>query len=86
MSKTIIIGLLVLIAILLSIIIAVANKIDRTEVIEKKVSCSVYQEVYTESAKGCDKIAGCTCLHKNFFGYGTCDTCQCVRYITKCGE
>jgi len=84
MKNITIMGLLVLIALLLSILIIDNIRTDKIEIIEKEVQCATYQEVYTNEAKGCDKIPNCGCLHRNWFGYGTCDSCQCVRYITSC--
>ncbi|MBI2659175.1 hypothetical protein HYX05_03715 [Candidatus Woesearchaeota archaeon] len=31
----------------------------------------------TKEVSGCDKINGCTCIHKSFLGLGDCDTCTC---------
>ena len=83
MSKLIITGLLIVVAILAITLVKVAN-VHKTEVIEKQVKCSVYQDVYTSQTKGCDKIPNCGCLHNTWFGYGACDTCQCIKYVTRC--
>lgn len=37
------------------------------------------ETTYTTSAKGCDKIAGCSCLHESYGGLGACDSCQCTK-------
>jgi hypothetical protein len=31
----------------------------------------------TKTVAGCDKIQGCTCLHKSWAGLGACDSCEC---------
>ena len=31
----------------------------------------------TKTVAGCDKIQGCTCLHKSWGGLGACDSCEC---------
>ena len=83
MKKLIILGLIVIIVIMFITLVAVANT-HRTEVVEKQVKCSIQQDVYTSSAKGCDIIPNCGCLHRTFFGFGACDSCQCVKYVTRC--
>lgn len=75
-GKRIIILLLTVIIVLLVIQIFVSRSHTET--------CSVSHEVYTSNARGCDKIPNCGCLHKGFFGFGPCDSCQCVRYTTSC--
>jgi len=47
---------------------------------------SVWQIPYTVSGtsnqqvstSGCDKVSGCTCLHKSWFGLGACNSCNCI--------
>lgn len=46
--------------------------------------CGTHVEQYESSAKGCDKIQGCTCLHEAWLGLGSCDSCSCNRVVSNC--
>ena len=40
---------------------------------------SLTWESYVVSAKRCDVVLNCWCIHHNF--WGTCDSCQCQRQV-----
>ena len=46
--------------------------------------CGTHTETYTSSAKGCDKLNNCECLHKSWGGLGACDSCECTREVSNC--
>jgi hypothetical protein len=50
----------------------------------KKQFCGTHQESYTTDTSGCDNMNNCRCLHKSFFGLGSCDSCQCFREVSNC--
>lgn len=46
--------------------------------------CGTHSETYTSNAKGCDKMSGCSCLHKEALGFGSCDSCECTKEVSNC--
>ena len=46
--------------------------------------CGTHTETYTSSALGCDGMSNCRCLHKQYFGVGDCDSCECTRQVSNC--
>lgn len=81
-KQTIIMGLLGILIIVSALNLTESMK--QKETILEQNQCISQPQIYTEEVKGCDKIPNCGCLHRNLFGFGTCDTCQCVRYIVDC--
>lgn len=50
----------------------------------KSAVCGTHTETYTSSAKGCDKMNNCECLHNSWGGLGACDSCSCTREVSNC--
>jgi len=46
--------------------------------------CGTHTETYTSSAKGCDGMQNCRCLHESWGGLGACDSCECTREVSNC--
>lgn len=46
--------------------------------------CGTHTETYTTSAKGCDNMANCRCLHESWGGLGACDSCECTKEVSNC--
>ena len=46
--------------------------------------CGTHTETYTSTAKGCDKMSNCECLHNSLLGLGACDSCQCTKEVSNC--
>lgn len=50
----------------------------------KSQVCGTHPETYTSSAKGCDQMTGCRCLHQSWGGLGSCDSCECTKEVSNC--
>ncbi len=46
--------------------------------------CGTHTETYTTSAKGCDGMSNCKCLHQSWAGLGSCDSCECTKEVSNC--
>lgn len=46
--------------------------------------CGTHTEYYQSSAKSCDKIQNCECLHESWGGLGACDSCNCAKEVSNC--
>ena len=46
--------------------------------------CGTHSEAYTSSAKGCDQMENCKCLHTSWAGLGSCDSCECTKEVSNC--
>ena len=50
----------------------------------KQAACGTHTETYTTNALGCDQMQNCQCMHKQYVGLGSCDSCQCTREVSNC--
>ena len=46
--------------------------------------CGTHTETYESSAKGCDQMSNCRCIHNSWGGLGSCDSCSCTREVSNC--
>lgn len=75
-------GIIIVIVIIVIIVLVVINGGSQGGVREKV--CGTHTETYTSSAKGCDKMNNCECLHNSWAGLGACDSCSCTREVSNC--
>lgn len=50
----------------------------------KQAACGTHTETYTTNALGCDQMQNCQCMHKQYAGIGSCDSCQCTKEVSNC--
>ncbi len=73
------IALIIIILLVIGAVYVFSNSATKENV------CGTHTETYTESAKGCDALANCECIHQGgVFGLGACDSCSCTREVSNC--
>ena len=79
----------ILIFVIFALVFVMAGGSNITGNVVRNMGCDQVTEYKTEyktenyqsSAKNCDTLSGCTCIHKSFLGLGACDSCNCYRNV-----
>ena len=48
---------------------------------EQEMQYKSSTEEYISTAKNCDHIKECYCIHESWAGLGACDSCKCYRSV-----
>ena len=87
-SQKALVGILIIVVFVLLFIILGGPKVTGNFV--RNIGCKQITEYRTEyrieeyhsSAKNCDSVVGCTCMHKSWLGLGPCDSCRCSKRVS----